>query len=156
NIYIDSTRIRQVLLNLINNAIRFTERGGITLRAWLQEAEIVFAVSDTGTGIAEKDIPRLFEQFSQLDGSRRRRHGGTGLGLYISRSFVELHGGRIWVESQPGCGSTFTFSLPIRRATLGANPAEDIADFVPVQLSPPLEEDTLLVISSNLPAVGLL
>ena len=155
NLIIDSTRIRQVLFNLINNAIRFTERGGITLRVWRRESEVIFAVSDTGIGIAEKDILRLFEEFSQLDGSTRRRHGGTGLGLYISRTFVELHGGHIWVESQVGQGSTFSFSLPVHRIAFGASQVEDIAESIPTHASPTVEEDTLLVISSNFPAVGL-
>ncbi|MGQ9682151.1 MAG: ATP-binding response regulator, partial [Anaerolineae bacterium] len=111
-VWVDQTRIRQVLLNLLNNAVRFTDNGGITVRARQQGENVVIAVSDTGVGIAPEDIPIIFEEFRQVDGSTRRQQGGAGLGLAISRQLVELHGGRIWVESQVGQGSTFYFSLP--------------------------------------------
>ncbi|MCL4506198.1 MAG: hybrid sensor histidine kinase/response regulator [Chloroflexi bacterium] len=150
DVYADRTRIRQVLLNLINNALRFTESGGIAIRARCAsgvqqdpahgeraipshqaepgvnneggvrsarpnpKSDIVISVADTGVGIAEADLARIFEPFAQLDGSIHRRHSGTGLGLTISKRFVELHGGRIWVESKPGVGSTFHFSLPMQ------------------------------------------
>lgn len=114
----DTTRVRQVLINLLSNAVRFTQRGGVTLRAWHDAVanEIVFAVSDTGVGIPAADLGRLFQEFQQLDGSTRRKHGGTGLGLVISKRFVDMHGGRIWVESEQGVGSTFSFALPVSRA----------------------------------------
>ncbi|MCS7222847.1 MAG: ATP-binding protein [Anaerolineae bacterium] len=112
---VDPTRIRQVLFNLLNNAARFTERGSVTVSVRRQEEEVIFAVTDTGIGIAPEDIPRIFEEFRQLDGSTRRRQGGAGLGLAISKRFVEMHGGRIWVESRVGQGSTFYFSLPVSR-----------------------------------------
>jgi signal transduction histidine kinase/DNA-binding response OmpR family regulator len=112
-LWVDPIRIRQVLFNLLNNAARFTERGSITISVRRQGEDVVFAVADTGSGIASEDIPRLFEEFQQLDGSTRRQHGGAGLGLAISRRFVEMHGGRIWAESQLGQGSTFYFSLPV-------------------------------------------
>ena len=115
-LYLDPTRIRQVLFNLLNNAARFTERGSVTVRVRRERDEVIFSVTDTGVGIAPEDIPRVFQEFHQLDGTTRRRHGGAGLGLAISKRFVELHGGRIWVESELGRGSTFYFSLPIRRA----------------------------------------
>jgi CheY-like chemotaxis protein/anti-sigma regulatory factor (Ser/Thr protein kinase) len=111
----DATRIRQVLFNLLNNAARFTERGSVTVTVHRQADEVVFLVQDTGVGIAPEDIPKVFQEFKQLDGSTRRRHGGIGLGLAISKGFVELHGGRIWCTSQPGEGSTFSFALPLRR-----------------------------------------
>ena len=114
-LWVDPTRIRQVLFNLLNNAERFTERGSITVSVCRAGEEIIFSVADTGVGIAPADVPRLFEEFQQLDGTTHRRYGGAGLGLVISRQFVELHGGRIWVESRPGQGSTFSFSLPIAR-----------------------------------------
>ncbi len=110
---VDATRMRQVLFNLLNNAARFTERGSVTVSVSRQADDVVFAVADTGPGIAAKDIPRLFEEFQQLDSGTQRRHEGAGLGLQISRRFVELHGGRIWVESEVGRGSTFSFSLPV-------------------------------------------
>lgn len=110
-LWVDPTRIRQVLFNLLNNAARFTERGQIAVRARLAGSDIVFSVADTGIGIATEDLGRIFEEFQQADGTRRRRHGGAGLGLAISRRFVQLHGGRIWVESEVGKGSTFYFTL---------------------------------------------
>ncbi len=112
-LHIDPTRIRQVLLNLLNNATRFTERGGITVRVVRGGDEVHFAVSDTGVGIPPEQAERVFEEFNQVDGGTRRRHGGTGLGLAISKRFVELHDGRIALQSTPGQGSTFTFSLPV-------------------------------------------
>ncbi len=116
---LDRLRIRQVLLNLLNNAARFTERGSVALRAYRQAgregARVVVEVIDTGVGIAPSDIGALFKPFHQLASSPTRGRGGTGLGLVISKRFVELHGGQIWVASEgvPGRGSTFAFSLPI-------------------------------------------
>ena len=110
---IDPIRIRQVLFNLLNNATRFTEQGDITINVFRQDNEVIFSVADTGVGIPPEKLSLIFEEFQQVDGSTRRRHGGSGLGLAISRKFVELHGGRIWVESEVNKGSTFYFSLPI-------------------------------------------
>ncbi|HEY64287.1 MAG TPA: response regulator [Caldilineae bacterium] len=110
----DRTRIRQVLINLLNNAARFTDQGGVTITATANKREVTVAIADTGIGIAEEDIPKVFEEFRQLDGSIRRRAAGSGLGLAISKKFVELHGGRMWVKSKPGVGTTFYFSLPLR------------------------------------------
>lgn len=112
-ILVDRIRIRQVLINLLNNAIRLTDRGEISVRATLGDGEMVFSVEDTGPGIAESDLPHLFKEFHQLGGSLSRRRGGAGLGLAISKGFVELHGGRIWAESEVGRGSRFSFSIPI-------------------------------------------
>jgi signal transduction histidine kinase len=123
-VYADRVRIRQVILNLISNAAKFTEEGSITLRAKriTEEVEldgrrrimpfILCSVTDTGIGIVEKDIPIVFEEFRQLDGSASRRAEGTGLGMPISKRLVEMHGGRLWVESKVGVGSTFSFTLP--------------------------------------------
>ncbi len=110
-LFCDRTRIREVLLNLLINAGRFTERGGVRVRAWQEGSDVIVAVADTGPGIAPEDLPRLFQPFRQLDGSIRRRYGGTGLGLAISKSFIELHGGQMWVESELGAGTTFSFRL---------------------------------------------
>jgi signal transduction histidine kinase/CheY-like chemotaxis protein len=110
----DRTRVRQVLLNLLNNAARFTDQGGVTIAAQVDEGCVTISVADTGIGIAESDLPKVFEEFRQLDGSIRRRAGGSGLGLAISKRFVELHGGRMWVSSQLGAGTTFFFSLPLQ------------------------------------------
>jgi len=112
----DRTRLREVLLNLLSNAGRFTEQGGVTVAARRRDGELLINVTDTGPGIAPADQSRLFQPFQQLDGSLRRRFGGTGLGLSISKRFVELHGGQMWVESTPGAGATFCFTLPIAPA----------------------------------------
>ncbi len=114
-VLMDRARVRQVLLNLLNNARRFTERGNITVHAALEEGQVRVTVADTGIGIAPKDHDRIFEEFRQLDGSITRPQNGSGLGLAISKRFVEMHGGRIWVESDgvPGRGSQFHFTLPL-------------------------------------------
>lgn len=115
----DSVRIKQILNNLLGNALKFTERGGVELsirqRACNEDmVELEFKVSDTGIGIAESEIDRLFKSFSQGDGSITRKFGGTGLGLSISKQLVDLMGGRIWVESVKGQGSQFFFTLPLK------------------------------------------
>ncbi len=112
-VFCDSTRIRQVVLNLLSNAGRFTEHGGVRIRAWCENDDVVVSVTDTGPGIALEDQQKLFEPFHQIDGSIRRRHGGSGLGLSISKRFVEMHGGKVWLESEVGVGTTFHFSLPL-------------------------------------------
>jgi signal transduction histidine kinase/CheY-like chemotaxis protein/HAMP domain-containing protein len=108
----DRTRVRQVLLNLLSNAAKFTDHGYITLRASADEEWVTLSVEDTGIGMAPEDIPKAFSEFTQLDSELTRQAGGTGLGLPISKRFVEMHGGQIWVESQPEVGSTFYFTLP--------------------------------------------
>ncbi len=119
----DRTRIREVVLNLLSNAGRFTDEGGAVVGAWRDGSDAIVSVTDTGPGIADEDQERLFRPFQQLDASLSRRHGGSGLGLAISRSFVELHGGRLWVESQQGEGTTFCFRLPLAPAPPpGASP----------------------------------
>ena len=112
-IYCDRARIRQVILNLLSNAARFTLQGGATIEATRQEHAILIKVSDTGPGIDAATLQHLFEPFQQADPSIRRRYGGTGLGLAISKRFVEMHGGRIWIESHIGTGTTVSFTLPI-------------------------------------------
>jgi two-component system phosphate regulon sensor histidine kinase PhoR len=108
----DPARLEQVMVNLLHNAIKFTSSGGqITVGARLADHAVIFSVQDTGIGIAEKDLPRIFERFFKAD--RARASGGTGLGLAIARHLVEAHGGKIWVESQEGQGSTFSFSIPL-------------------------------------------
>jgi signal transduction histidine kinase len=109
----DERRIAQVLLNLAGNAIKFTDAGEVTINASAQDGAFTIAVRDTGPGIEEADQARIFGEFQQVDGSSTRTKGGSGLGLSIAKRIVELHGGRIWVESTPGAGSTFSFSLPI-------------------------------------------
>ena len=113
SIWMDSIRVKQVIINLLSNAVRFTEQGEIRLRVQAAEDVVLFSVIDTGIGIAEEDVARIFEPFQQLENPMRRRVGGVGLGLPISRQLVALHGGALSVRSQPGKGSTFTFSLPV-------------------------------------------
>jgi signal transduction histidine kinase len=113
-LYVDPDRVLQALTNLLSNAIKFSEWGG---RVWMsaerRDGEIVFEVRDQGRGIPQHRLETIFERFQQVDASDSREKGGTGLGLSICRSIVEQHGGRIWVESAPGKGSTFRFTLPI-------------------------------------------
>jgi signal transduction histidine kinase len=111
----DERKIRQVMLNLLSNAIKFTPEGGrIEVRAAPVDGSVEVSVSDTGVGIAPDDQEAVFEEFRQV-GTADKKVEGTGLGLALSRKFIELHGGRIWVQSQVGVGSTFTFTIPVRR-----------------------------------------
>ncbi|MEO8632599.1 MAG: ATP-binding protein [Chloroflexota bacterium] len=110
----DRARIRQVLVNLLANAVKFTEHGGVTIRATIVDGWITIAVVDTGVGIPPEAQTYIFDEFRQVDASTTRRYGGTGLGLAISKRLIALHGGRIWVESTIGVGSTFLFTLPVR------------------------------------------
>ncbi len=113
---IDSQRIRQVLNNLLANAIAHTTgKGSITVTAKREANKIIISVADTGEGISGEDLPNIFERFYRVDKSRARSTGGSGLGLTIAKRLVEAHGGRIWAESEPGKGSTFSFTLPVSR-----------------------------------------
>ncbi len=112
-VYCDRTRIRQVILNLMSNAARFTEVGGITVAITCRDQQVLVSVTDTGPGIAPEDARRIFEPFWQGLKPLWRDKGGSGLGLSISKRFVELHGGRMWFESKPGTGTSFFFTLPI-------------------------------------------
>ncbi len=156
----DRERLRQVLTNLISNAVKFTEQGQVvvtvrTVRLWPHEARIRFGVRDTGVGIAEAELKRILEPFTQIDASFTRRHGGTGLGLAICNELLRLMGGRLAIESQPGQGSCFSFELSLARAsaptdapeTPGATtshglPSVVIAEEADAKLSVLLAEDT--------------
>jgi signal transduction histidine kinase len=102
------------MLNLVGNAIKFTDEGEVKIEATVSDGRFLVSVSDTGPGLAEVDQQKIFDEFQQADGSSTRKKGGTGLGLSISKKIIDMHGGRIWVESTLGKGSTFRFSLPIR------------------------------------------
>jgi histidine kinase len=110
----DEERVLQVLANLLSNALRHTPKGGeVRLRAERGAGEVLFSVEDTGPGIPEEHLPRIFERFYRIDPSRSRKDGGTGVGLTVAKGLVEAMGGRIWAESRPGQGSAFRFTLPL-------------------------------------------
>jgi signal transduction histidine kinase len=114
----DERRVRQILFNLLSNAVKFTPAGGrIDVSAARVDGEIQLAVADTGSGIAPEDLDRIFEEFQQTDVGASQQEG-TGLGLALSKRLVELHGGRIWVESELGVGSRFVFTLPAETVTV--------------------------------------
>ena len=116
-LYCDRTRMRQVLLNLLSNAGRFTDAGGVVVRATLEDTDIAIRVTDTGIGLTPEAQKKLFEPFQQINSTIKRDYGGSGLGLSISKSFVELHGGTIHVESEHGRGTTFVVRLPLGPTT---------------------------------------
>ena len=111
----DRIKVKQILLNLLGNAIKFTASGRVLLRVEVQGESAHVSVVDTGIGIREDDLPRLFEPFHRLHNAMSLKAGGTGLGLAISKRFVELQGGTIWAESRENQGSTFHFTLPLAR-----------------------------------------
>ena len=118
----DERKLRQVLLNLLSNAVKFTPAGGtIAVRAWRSNSLVQVSVSDTGIGIASDDQARVFDEFQQVGRPSDRSREGTGLGLTLAKRFIELHGGRIWIESAVGRGTTFTFAIPV--STVVAAPA---------------------------------
>jgi signal transduction histidine kinase len=112
----DERRLVQVLLNLVGNAIKFTDDGSVTISASERDGSFQIAVADTGPGIPDTELSRIFDEFHQVDNSATKRKGGTGLGLAISRRIVELHGGSLSVQSEFGTGSTFMIDLPMRIA----------------------------------------
>jgi signal transduction histidine kinase len=109
----DGRRLAQVLLNLVGNAIKFTDKGEVAIKATASDGSFTVAVHDTGPGVAPSDRVKIFEEFQQADNSATKRKGGTGLGLSIAKRIIEMHGGRIWVESDVGKGSTFAFTIPV-------------------------------------------
>ncbi|HBE20734.1 MAG TPA: hypothetical protein DDW51_24760 [Cyanobacteria bacterium UBA11367] len=157
----DESRVEQILYNLIGNAIKFTEKGKVEISAQFipihsvdpigqnksghNQKQIAITISDTGIGISKKSIERIFESFEQGDGSTSRQYGGTGLGLTITKQLVELHGGKIWVESEVGIGSKFTFTLPTTDSPLPdtptSPPVSSIRKFAPDVSSPNIGEN---------------
>jgi signal transduction histidine kinase len=110
----DERRVTQVLLNLVGNAIKFTDAGEVRITAGASNGAFTVSVCDTGPGIDPADQVKIFEEFQQADLSATKAKAGTGLGLAIARRIIEMHGGKLWVESATGCGSTFSFTIPIR------------------------------------------
>ncbi|HTP45580.1 MAG TPA: ATP-binding protein, partial [Casimicrobiaceae bacterium] len=116
NITADERKFKQILLNLLSNAVKFTPDGGrIDVSAQREDSNAVISVHDTGIGIAHEDQATVFEEFRQVGRDYTKKQEGSGLGLTLTKKFVELHGGRIWLESEPGRGSTFTFTIPLQR-----------------------------------------
>jgi signal transduction histidine kinase len=110
----DDRRLTQVLLNLVGNAIKFTDVGEVAVKAAASNGSVTISVRDTGPGIAEADQAKIFDEFQQADSTQAKAKGGTGLGLSIAKRIIEMHGGKLWVESSPGAGSTFSFTVPLR------------------------------------------
>jgi len=122
----DERKVKQILVNLLSNAVKFTPEGGqIKVDAGLGDSAVIVSVTDTGIGIAKEDQEAIFEEFRQASGNYAQKREGTGLGLTLTRRFVEMHGGRIWVESEIGKGSKFTFTLPVRQ-----NMAETVSGLI--------------------------
>ena len=109
----DKRRVRQILLNLVSNAVKYTEQGTITVSAKQRGSEVLFTIKDTGPGMSEDQQQVIFEPFVQTE-TGIKHAGGTGLGLPISKNLVEVHGGRLWLESAPGAGATFFVLLPLQ------------------------------------------
>ncbi|WP_298128249.1 PAS domain S-box protein [Brevundimonas sp.] len=137
----DAGRVRQVALNFLSNAVKFTGRGSVTLKVGAPGGRFRVEVSDTGVGMATDKIAQLFERFTQADASTTRVYGGTGLGLAISRRLIEMMGGEIGAEGRPGEGSTFWFEVPLAVADPEANPADTATDDLPPQLRVLLADD---------------
>jgi signal transduction histidine kinase len=117
--YGDNGRLTQCLMNLAGNAIKFTREGRVEIGVELVGNDLVFRITDTGIGIPQEELDNVFTEFQQVDAAVTREYGGTGLGLSITKRFVEMHGGRIWVESEIGKGCSFFFAVPLR--TKGRN-----------------------------------
>ena len=110
----DERKVKQILVNLLTNAVKFTPEGGqVKVEAKVGDSAVIVSIVDTGVGIAKDDQEAIFEEFRQVGGNYAQKREGTGLGLTLTRRFVELHGGKIWVESEVGKGSKFTFTLPV-------------------------------------------
>ncbi len=152
-LWVDALRVKQILLNLLSNASRFTQQGSVTVRVYPEADQVVFAVEDTGIGIPEAELAHLFEAFHQIDHPLQQRGKGAGLGLAISRDLARMHGGTITVSSQVGVGSIFQLKLPV-------NPAEtyqpDVQTPHSVTTSPSPKRDHLLIlVSQSLSAASL-
>jgi len=152
-VWADENRLQQILHNLIGNAIKFTEAGTVEISATELEELVAVTVTDTGIGIPPDKFDQIFESFEQVDGSTTRAYGGTGLGLTVAKQLVELHGGKIWVESTLGEGSTFTFTLPISAQANQASvnscilPAPPIDQkLTEINSSPPTSADTFKIL----------
>ena len=158
DVYADLVKFKQIMYNLLSNAVKFTpERGSISINADFNGDELLISVKDTGIGLEPEDYEAIFDEFRQLDSSRSRQYEGTGLGLALTKRLVELHGGRIWVESERlDMGSKFSFTLPARK--LGVEVPQNILEKLPsdVQASDQPLGKTILVVEDNVQAAQLL
>ena len=156
NVIGDGARVRQVLLNLAGNAVKFTDAGGVAVIAepGAGADEVTFRVQDTGVGIAPDAQARIFEEFEQADGGATRRHGGTGLGLAISQRIVERMGGRIVVASAPGDGATFSFTVTLPSTQPGATAARPRLDGAAVMIAAPASSIAAVLVARRLTAWG--
>ncbi len=145
----DENRLQQILHNLIGNAIKFTESGSVRVSAEQQNGMIAVSIRDTGIGIPADKFESIFESFEQVDASIAREYGGTGLGLTITKQLVELHGGKIWVESELGKGSTFTFTLPIATGKPSNAAATDLSKVREIVASDYAEQVEALQFTDN-------
>lgn len=136
----DAERLREVISNLVENAIKYTPQGSVTINANVKDDNVQISVADTGPGIAEEDIPHLFQKFYRVDNSQTREIGGTGLGLFISKQIIELFDGKIWVESKLGQGSKFILELP--RTNPGELDDPEAPQTTQVQKTPPPSQAT--------------
>lgn len=143
-IYLDNTRLQQILFNLLSNAIKFTSEGVVEFGVSLKDKMLEFYVKDSGIGVEEKDHTKIFEMFGQADASSTRLHGGSGLGLTISKKLVELMGGKMWVESEKGKGSIFFFTLPYN-PVVAVSSERDAAEAVAE-----IQKDCLLLVEDNI------
>jgi signal transduction histidine kinase/CheY-like chemotaxis protein len=158
-VYVDRTRIRQVLLNLVTNSLRFTKQGSITLKALRASPELLkVEVIDTGSGISKEDLPKVFNEFRQVGNENWRRAEGTGLGLSIGRRFVKLHSGEMGVESEPGKGSIFFFTVPFHQQIDDVNVISDAMDEVEPDSKPGGDQEKaplLLVLAADAFSAGV-
>jgi signal transduction histidine kinase len=122
-VYADEQRVYQIITNIVANAVKFTQTGGITVRAPADSGMVQFEIADTGIGIAPEQYELVFVEFEQLDNSPTREYEGTGLGMAITKRLVEMHGGRIWLNSTPGQGTTFYVTLPVAAVPPSSAPA---------------------------------
>lgn len=161
-LYTDQNKLKQILINLLSNALKFTEAGSVTISGRIRNNMLVISVTDTGLGIPAHALETIFEEFKQVDGSTTRHHGGTGLGLPISRSLAQLLGGDVTVRSQPGEGSTFTLTIPAQYNPLSAvSEADDGFEDIPLvsTASPPRKTTiarTILAIDDDPDVIYLL
>lgn len=153
-VYIDCTRMRQVLLNLLNNSLRFTDQGGVTIHLSRKQAELWVTVEDSGSGMTPEDAGRVFEEFRQAGQESWRRREGSGLGLSISRRFVRLHGGDMWLESELGSGTRITFSIPLQPDHLVVSTTEVIPEY-PIMDAQVRQEKVVLLLAGDPSAARL-